>query len=92
MNLPPHVKCIGSKWIFKVKYKVDGTIERYRARLVARIYNQIECFYFFDTFSRVEKLKLIRNLLATNAIYNWFFLQLDVNNAFLHGKLKEDMC
>lgn len=91
MDLPPHVKSISSKWIYKVKYRVNGTRERYRVRLVAKIYNQIECFNFFDTFSHVAKLKPIRTLLATDVIYNWLFYQLGVNNAFLHGELKEDM-
>ncbi|XP_058746951.1 uncharacterized mitochondrial protein AtMg00820-like [Vicia villosa] len=42
VDLPPHVKPIGSRWVYKAKHKADGIIDRYKARLVAKGYNQIE--------------------------------------------------
>ena len=74
--LPPHKKAIGCKWVYKVKYKFDGTIERYKAKLVAKGFTQQEGLDFTETFS---------------AVRGWFLTQLDVNNVFLHGEFHEDV-
>ncbi|PNX66875.1 hypothetical protein L195_g055326, partial [Trifolium pratense] len=80
---------IDSKWVFKTKYKADGTIERRKARLVARGFQQTAGLDFEETFSPVIKTSTVRIILSIAVHLNWDIRQLDINNAFLNGHLKE---
>ncbi|GJX01405.1 ribonuclease H-like domain-containing protein [Tanacetum coccineum] len=76
-------------WLFRHKYLADGTVSRYKARLVANGSTQLEGVDVDETFSPVVKPGCIRTVLSLVASRHWPIHQLDVKNAFLHGDLSE---
>ncbi|KAM1493880.1 hypothetical protein ACFX10_025604 [Malus domestica] len=91
VDLPPGNKPIGYKWIFKKKFKPDGSIDKYKARLVAKGYRQREGLDYFDTYSPVSRITSIRMLISIAALYNLEIHQMDVKTAFLNGELEEEI-
>lgn len=88
-TLPPGKHAIESKWVYKVKFKPNSEVERFKARLVARGFTQIKGEDFHETFAHIAKLVTLRTLLAISATKQWEIHQLNVNKAFLHGDLNE---
>lgn len=80
---------MGCKWVFTVKHKTDGSIERFRARFVAKSFIQSNEIDYQETFAPVAKLNTVRVLLSLATNKDWPLHQLDVKNAFLNSDLEE---
>ncbi|KAK8600824.1 hypothetical protein V6N12_050672 [Hibiscus sabdariffa] len=88
---PEGIKPIGCKWVFKKKTDMDGNVQTYKGRLVAKGFRQIHGVDYDETFSPVAMIKSIRILLAVAAFHDYEIWQMDVKTAFLNGKLEEDV-
>lgn len=90
-ELPSGKRTINCKWIFKIKRDKDGNIERYKARLVAKGCSQRKGFDYNETYAPVARMTTMRTLMAIVIQEDLIVYQMDVKNAFLHGKLKEEI-
>ena len=87
--LPEGVKPIGCKWIFKTKRDLNGEVERYKARLIAKGYTQKEGIDYKETFSPVSSKDSFRTIMALMAHFDLKLFQMDVKTAFLNGDIDE---
>lgn len=78
---------ITSKWLFRVKYNKNDSVEWYKARLVARRFQQQAGVDYFHTFSPVIKPVTLRVVFSLAVTRGWSIQQVDINNAFLNGDL-----
>lgn len=91
VSQPKNRKVIGVKWVFRTKLNVDGSIKKYKARLVIKGYAQIPSVDYSGTFAPVTRLDIIMLLLVVAAQKNWKVFQLDVKSAFLNGFIHEEI-
>jgi len=88
VELPKNKVPIGRKWLYKSKFKADGSIDKYKVRLVAKGYSQKNGIDYEDTFAHVSKLDTIRISIALATKHKWKIHQLYVKSAFMNGELK----
>ena len=84
----PQRKAIGCKWIYKVKYNADGSVNRYKARLVEKGYAQTHGVDYKETFAPMAKMTIVRTVIALAAAKGWNLHQMNIKNAFLQGELE----
>jgi hypothetical protein len=88
---PKDRKVVGSKWVFRIKRGPDGSIQKYKARIVAQGFTQIEGIDYDETFAPVAKLASLRVILAIAAEKNLEMHQMDVKSAYLNGTLTNEI-
>jgi len=89
--LPPSKSVVGCRWVYNIKTNSNGSIERYKARLVVKGYSPQYGMDHEETFAPVVKMTTIRTLIIVALVRQWHISQLDVKNAFLNGDLQEEV-
>ena len=82
---------VSCKWIYKIKTRSDGSIERYKACFVVKGFTQEHGIDYEETFAPVARISSVHTLLAIAAASKWDIFQMDVKNAFLNGDLSEEV-
>ena len=91
VTLPPGKSVVGCKWIYKIKTHSNGSIERYKTRLIVKSFTQEYGVDYEETFTLVARISSIRALLAIAAASKLDIFQMDVKNAFLNRDLSEEL-
>jgi len=91
ISAPTNAVVTGWRWVFALKYSPDGSVDRYKVRLVTKGYTQTYDIDYFETFSPIARINFIRILFSIAANLSWPLFQMDVKNAFLYGDLQEEV-
>jgi hypothetical protein len=86
---PEGKSVVTSKWIYKIKHAADGSVEKYKARFVARGFSQVKGIDYEETFATVALYTSIRTIIALAASMAWRLHQMDVKTTFLNGEIEE---
>lgn len=91
VDRPQHKNVVSNRWVLRIKRNPDGKLERYRARLVARGFSQIEGIDYSNTYAPTASMSSIRMLFAHAAAKQLLTAQFDIKTAFLYGDLDEEV-
>jgi hypothetical protein len=89
VKLLPGCKAIGSQWVFKVKCNTDGSVECYKAHIVAQGFSQRPGVNFNEAFAPTTKWAALRVIFALAALEDWELESVDISNVYLNGELKD---
>ncbi|CCA72510.1 hypothetical protein PIIN_06447 [Serendipita indica DSM 11827] len=87
VRLPQGKKAIGSRWVFKIKRDADGSISKYKGRIVAKGYAQREGIDYTETFAQTARFGALRTITALAALEDWELESVDISTAFLNGEI-----
>jgi hypothetical protein len=88
---PEEKSVVGSRWIYKIKHVADGSVDKFKARFVAKGFSQKEGIDFSETFAPVERYSSIRAVISIAAELGWQIHQMDVKTTFLNGVIEEEI-
>lgn len=88
---PESKNVISSKWVFKIKTKPNGEVDKFKARFCARGFSQVQGIDYEETYAPVAHASIVRMLLAHAAVKNMYIMQFDIKTAFLYGLLDEEI-
>lgn len=77
--------------VFKIKFNSNGEVDWYKPRLVSKGYNQAYGIDYTESFSPIAKVVTVRLFLAIAVAKQWIVHQVDINNAYLHGYVEEEL-
>jgi hypothetical protein len=89
--MPKDKSMVSSKWIYKIKHAADGSVEKFKARFVARGFTQKEGIDYNETFASIARYTSIRVIIALASIFGWKLHQMDVKPTFLNGKIEQEV-
>ena len=91
VNKPKNTNIIGCHWVFKIKQSIDGNIDKFKVRLVARGDTQIYGINYYNTSAPVMNLTTLHILLVIGIKNDYYLSNIDINTAYLNAPLKEQI-
>jgi hypothetical protein len=88
---PQGKSVVTSKWIYKIKHATDGSVEKFKARFVARGFSQKEGIDYYEIFAPVARYTSIKIIISLASVFYWKLHQMDVKNAFLNGEVEQEV-
>ena len=87
----PWGKVIGTKWVMRVKTDAAGNLDKFKARVVAKGFRQLEGLDYEETYAPIVRFESVKALVALAAGIGWHLDQMDVATAFLYADLEEEI-
>jgi hypothetical protein len=88
---PEEKSVVTSKWIYKIKHAVDGSVKKYKARFVTKGFSQVEGIDYKETFAPVAQYTSIRTIISLVTSMGWKLHQMDIKTVFLNGEIEEEV-